>query len=354
MDFRFTDEQQMMAEAVRSLLSDLCRPPDLRRLMLAGTPRDEARWAGLVEMGLQGALVPEEKGGLGLAAVDFVLIAEACGRACLPEPLVENAGVVLPLLAVVASDRRSETILERALAGDITVALGHPANPFIADADTAGAVLAVRGDTLHLCDAADLALERQPSIDPFRRLFSIADRPCPTTAIADANRVRPHLDAAFDRGALFAAAQLLGIAQQGVDLAVSYAKERQQFGKPIGSYQAVKHLLATAQVKIEFARPVVYAAAAQLPQADAFSRARISHAKLAAAEAADLACRTAVQVHGAMGYSWEVDVHLFLKRALALASWWGDARHHRERMAIRVFDHPRGAEHTFAREGRHA
>jgi alkylation response protein AidB-like acyl-CoA dehydrogenase len=352
MDFRFTDEQQMTAESVRTLLSDLCRPEDLRRLMQSGQARDEKRWAAIVELGLQGALVPEERGGLGLAPADFVLIAEACGYACLPEPLVENAGVALPLLAAVAADPRADAMLERALAGEITVALAHPANLFVADADTAGAVLAVRGEELHLCDAADIALERQESIDPFRRLFSIADRPCPTTAIADAGRVRFHLDAALDRGALFCAAQLLGIAQRAVDLAVAYAKERQQFGRPIGSYQAVKHLLATAQVKIEFARPAVYAAAAQLPQADAFSRARISHAKLAAADAADLACRTAVQVHGAMGYSWEVDVHFFLKRALALASWWGDVRFHRERVAERTFGLRSGPEHTFAAEGR--
>lgn len=354
MDFRFTDEQRMMAETVRGLLADLCRPADLRRLMQAGAARDEKRWVALVELGLAGVLVAEDKGGLGLGAGDFVLVAEACGYACLPEPLVENAGVALPLLAAVAADPRADAMLERALAGEITIALKHPVNPFIADADTAGAVLAARGEELYLCDAGDVALERQESTDPFRRLFSIADRPCLTAAVADANRIRFHLDAALDSGALFAAAQLLGIAQRVVDLAVAYARERTQFGKPIGSYQAVKHLLSTAQVKIEFARPVVYAAAAQLAQADAFSRARISHAKLAAAEAADLACRTAIQVHGAMGYSWEVDVHFFLKRALALSSWWGDARFHRERVAARVFDQPLGADRTFARETEHA
>ena len=354
MDFRFTDEQQMMAEAVRGLLADLCQPADLRRLMASGEARDGKRWAAIVEMGLAGALVAEEKGGLGLGAADFVLIAEACGYAGLPEPLVENAGVALPLLAAVAADPRADAILERALAGEMTIALKHPANPFVADADTAGAILAVRGEELYLCDAADVALERQESVDPFRRLFSIADRPCPTSAIADVSRIGFHLDSALDRGALFTAAQLLGIAQRAVDLAVAYAKERTQFGKPIGSYQAVKHLLSTAQVKIEFARPVMHAAAAQLAQADVFSRARVSQARLAAAEAADLACRTAIQVHGAMGYSWEVDVHFFLKRALALASWWGDARFHRERVAVRVFTRPLGAEHTFAKEAENA
>lgn len=350
MDFRFTDEQRMTAESVRALLADLCRADDLRRLAASGAARDAARWEAIVGLGLQGALVGEAEGGLGLGAADFVLVAEACGHAGLPEPLVENAGVALPLLAAIAHDARAHAVLERALAGEITVALAHPANPFVADADTAGAMLAVRDGRLHLLDPAALTLTRQPSADPFRRLFSLPDGIDAGTAIAAAAEAGKALDAAFERGAAFAAAQLLGIAQRAVDLAVAYAKERRQFGKPIGSYQAVKHLLATAQMRIEFARPVVHAAAVQLAQGDVFSRARVSHARLAASEAADLACRTAVQVHGAMGYSWEVDVHFFLKRALALSSWWGDAAFHRRRVAERVFGRPLGPDTTFAAE----
>jgi alkylation response protein AidB-like acyl-CoA dehydrogenase len=343
MDLRFSEEQQMTADAVRGLLADLCQPSDLRRLMQSGDAKDETRWQRLVEMGLQGALVPENRGGLGLSAADFVLVAEACGYACLPEPLVENAGIALPMLAACTGDGRGAAVLEAALAGEFTVALRHPANLFIADADISGAILIAGEDDLHLVAPADIALVRQPSIDPFRRLFSMAD-PLPA-----GSRMRGMADiaAALDRGALFAAAQMLGIAQRAVDLAVDYAKSRNQFGTPIGSYQAVKHLLATAQVKIEFARPVVYAAAAGLETFDIHSRARISHAKLAAAEAADIACRTAIQVHGAMGYSWEVDVHFFLKRALALTNWWGDTRFHRARVAARVFHHALGADQLF-------
>lgn len=347
MDFRFSEEQQMTAEAVRSLLSDLCQPADLRRLMNSGEARDGRRWEKIVEMGLQGALVPEAQGGLGLAEADFVLVAEACGYAGLPEPLVENAGVALPLLAALAQGDAAAEVLDKALAGAMTLAIAHPANHLIADADTSGAILAVDGTDIRLCNPSAVSLVRQPSIDPFRRLFAIANH---STAplVADAGAAAIHLDAALDRGALFAAAQMVGIAQRAIDLSVAYTRERSQFGKPIGSYQAVKHLLATAQVKIEFAKPVIYAAAAQLPQADLFSRARISHAKLAAADAADLACRSAIQAHGAMGYSWEVDVHFFLKRALALSTWWGDARFHRGRVAARVFNQPLGAEYTFA------
>ncbi|WP_116597424.1 acyl-CoA dehydrogenase family protein [Primorskyibacter marinus] len=345
MDFHFSEEQDMTADVIRSLLAKLCTPADLRRLMAAGTPRDDVRWQNIVEMGLSGALVPEVAGGLGLDAADFIRVAEACGYAALPEPLVENTAVALPLLAEAASDASE---LSRAMDGEITVAVGHPANPFVADADTAGAILMPHDGALYLVDPGSATLVAQPSIDPFRRLSSV------NFDLEDArlltNDAQPLLERALDRGAIFAAAQLVGIAQACIDLAVAYAKERNQFGKPIGSYQAVKHQLASAQVKIEFARPVVYAAAVALSQYDDFSRARVSHAKLAAASAADLAARTAIQVHGAMGYSWEVDVHFFLKRAIALENAWGTPAFHRSRVAHRVLTHPLGPEHTFARE----
>ncbi len=352
MDFRFTEEQQMTAEAVRGLLADHCRPEDLRRLMETGEARDPERWRRIVAMGLHGALVAEDKGGLGLGPADFVQVAEACGEACLPEPLVENAGVALPLLADLAEGPRAHDFLAAALAGEITIAPGHPANPLVADADTAGAILIVADGHVHLLDTAEIV--RQPSIDPFRRLYRVAGPFRDDTAIATTDAARPHLDRALDHGAVFTAAQLVGIAQRAIDFAVTYAGERRQFGRPIGANQAVKHLLAEAQVKAEFARPLVYAAAAQLGQADVYSRARISHAKITASEAADLACRTAVQVHGAMGYSWEVDVHFYLKRALALGQWWGDLRFHLERVEERVFSHPLGADRTFASEAAHA
>lgn len=350
MDFRFSEEQTMAADVVRELLADVCQPADLRRLMGEGSARDENRWAKIVEMGLAGALVAEDRGGLGLNAVDFVQIAEACGYAGLPEPLVENSGVALPLLAEFADNPGAAIVLERALAGEVTVAVAHPANPFVADADNAAAILVVRDGAVHLVESASASIVTQPSVDPFRRLFTVEFTPSSETLVADATQAAAPLAAALDRGALFAAAQMQGMAQRCVDLGVAYAKERQQFGKPIGSYQAVKHHLATAQVKIEFARPVLHAAAAQLENADLCSRARISQAKLVCTDTCDVAARTSIQVHGAMGYSWEVDVHFFLKRGIALTNWWGGTAFHRERVAARVFGRPLGPEHTFARE----
>ncbi|MFN8928285.1 MAG: acyl-CoA dehydrogenase family protein [Rhodospirillales bacterium] len=345
MDLTFTEEQTMAAEAVRRLLGDVCRPEDLRRSMASGADAEPARWAALAGMGLCGLLAPEAAGGLALDPVDFVLVAEACGHAALPEPIVEHAGVAVPLLAaMVAAD---DPLLAEAVSGGALLTVAHPANPFVADAESARAVLSLGPDGARIAPPAGLV--RLPGIDPFRRLSALAVAAAAGPPVAGPDIARPAFDAAFERGAVFAAAQLVGIAQRAVDLAAAYAKERRQFGKPIGSYQAVKHLLAEAQVRIEFARPVVHVAAAVCHDLDTASRARVSHAKLAAAAAADLACRTSVQVHGAMGYSWEVDVHLYLKRALALAGWWGDTTFHRRRVAARMLGGPIGPDLTFAR-----
>jgi alkylation response protein AidB-like acyl-CoA dehydrogenase len=302
-------------------------------------------------MGLTGVLAPTASGGLGLAEQDFVLIAEECGYACLPEPLVEQAGVVVPLLAALApGSPPASAWLRRAAAGEAVIAFAHPANLFIADADVTDTLLLVHAGELHHVAREDVQLTREPSIDPFRRLFHVGWTPSAATRLAAGETARTAIACAFDRGALFAAAQCLGIAQRCNDIAVAYTRERTQFGKPIGSYQAVKHLAANVQVKIEFARPVVHAAAGQVANCDRYARARISHAKLAASEAADLASRTAIQMHGAMGYSWDVDLHFFLKRALALNYVWGTPQFHRARVQDRVFGAALGADQTFAKE----
>jgi alkylation response protein AidB-like acyl-CoA dehydrogenase len=336
MDFTLSDEQLMFAETARTLFADSCTPDHWRKMMERGVARDDARWASIVETGLTLVLLPESAGGIGLSETDFALIALEAGYVALPEPLVESAGVAAPLLAALAPDHA-------ALADPLaTIAIAHPINPFVANADSAAAILLERDGAAYLATPDQVTLVAQPSIDPFRRLFSVEWDVANATALGKAD-----WDLALDRAALFAAAQGLGLAQRAVDLAVAYAKDRQQFGKPIGSYQAVKHHLASAQVAIEFARPVVMAAAAEIGHRDVQARARISHAKLVALEAADQAARASIQVHGAMGYSWEVDVHLFLKRALALTQSWGTPAFHRARIAARIFTQPMGPDQTF-------
>lgn len=340
MHFAFTEDQAAINEATREMLVESCTPTDLRRLLEKGEALDDGRWSTIRDMGLLGICTPESVGGLGLGLIDLVGIAETAGYVALPEPLVEMAGITVPLLTSLDDNKGW---LERALTGEI-VAVGHPANPFVADADIAGALLLGHGEEIHLVERAAVTPTREESFDPFRRLFRVDWTPSTAT----------HVGASWgdmaERGAVLVAAQMLGLAQRCIDLAVAYAKDRPQFGKPIGSYQAVKHLVATAQVKVEFARPVVHAAAAELPLGNLAAKGRIAHAKFAAAEAADFAARSAVQVHGAMGMTWEVDVHLFLKRALALKTTWGTPTGHMNTVIQRMCALPAGPDKTFASE----
>ena len=308
MDFRFTEDQLLFAESVREYLAGTHGPEVLRRLDELDN-RDPAIWRGLVDMGLTGLLVPEEFGGLGMGLVEAALIAAECGRACLAEPLVDTALVGVPWLVA-----RGETAgLDEVVAGTRRIALPHAINPWVADGN--GAPL--------------------QSVDPLRNLAS-------GTGPDD-----PHL---LDLGALMSAAQLVGLADAMLSQAVEYARIRTQFGQPIGGFQAIKHQLASCAVAIEFAKPVVWRAAAALQGGEAHASVHASHAKLAATDAATLTAETAIQVHGAMGYTYEVDLHFWMKRAWALSGAWGDRAFHLRRIDEAVIGGtmPIGPEHTFS------
>lgn len=340
MQFAFTEDQLTITQAARDMLVETCTPAELRKLLEAGQSRDDARWSTISDMGLIGMLAPESVGGLGLTMVDLIGISEAAGYVGLPEPLVEMAGITIPLLARLNDNRGW---LDKGLAGAV-VAIGHPINPFVANADSADALLLADGEDIHLVSADAVTLTRAESFDPFRRLFTVEWNP------TSATKVGSDWGDTADRGAVLAAAEMIGLAQRSIDLAVAYAKDRVQFGKPIGTTQAIKHMVASAQVKVEFARPVVHAAAAEQSLGTLASRARIAHAKIAAGAAADVASRMAVQAHGAMGMTWEVDLHFFLKRAFALNYAWGTPAVHYETVSERVSRMQTGPDATFAAE----
>jgi Acyl-CoA dehydrogenase, N-terminal domain len=202
MQFAFTEDQLTITGAARDMLVETCTPADLRKMLEAGKPRDEARWTTISEMGLIGILAPEDVGGLGMSMVDLIGIAEAAGYVGLPEPLVEMAGITIPMLARLEDNRGW---LDKALAGAV-IALGHPSNPFVADADSADALMLADGDDIHLIAPDAFTLTRAESFDPFRRLFSVEWTPSPATKVGN-----DWADAA-DRGALLAAAQMIGLA----------------------------------------------------------------------------------------------------------------------------------------------
>ncbi len=204
--------------------------------------------------------------------------------------------------------------------------------PFVLGADTADVLLLQHGDEVHALARRDVNLEAQPSIDGSRRLFRVEWTPAPSTLVAEGIAARTAIAGARDRGAVATAAELLGVARQLLETAVAYAKTRQQFGKPIGSFQAIKHHLVDAHIALEMAAPAVYRAAHSLARRDADRSVHASMAKALASEAALLTARKALQCHGAIGYAFENDLHLWMKRAWALAPAWGDAAEHRARV----------------------
>jgi len=334
MQFTFTEEQLLAAQSLRELLQDHCTGTALRATASAlqsnqPDPSGGTRRQELSELGLTPLLVPEDLGGLGLAPIDFVLLAEEAGRAALPEPLVEHAGVALPLLGELARQQpAARAPLERAMADRGWVLFADYGDAPVAWMSAADTVMRTNksGDA-QLFAIGDLKLQRLEGLDPLRPLAVTTFGGATPLAADSSPQVRAATALASVRGAVFTAAEQLGLAQRLVELAVAYTSERRQFGKPIGSNQALKHLLANVQIRIEFARPVVYAAAAALPVSGApgaAARVRVTHAKLAAGDAADMAARAAIQCHGAMGYSWELDMQFYAKRAWALNAVHGD------------------------------
>jgi alkylation response protein AidB-like acyl-CoA dehydrogenase len=188
------------------------------------------------------------------------------------------------------------------------------------------------GPEIHVVGGDGANVRPVSSLDPTRRLGVPEWVPGEATRLVSGPEARAAIDRTADRAAVATAAELLGLTDRMIAMAAGYAKERHQFGKPIGSFQAVKHLLAGARVLLEFARPVVYAAAWALDEAQPDASRAASVAKTYASDAATEAARVSLQVHGAIGYTWECDLQLFLKRAWALAGAWGSAADHRARV----------------------
>jgi alkylation response protein AidB-like acyl-CoA dehydrogenase len=341
MDFLFGEDQLLLQRAVREFLEGECPAPRVRALWETPSGRDRGLWKRLAEIGLPGALVPDAHGGLGLDEIDAVLLFEEVGRAALTEPVVATAAVGAPLLRELGGEPAARWLPALA-AGDALVAVGHPANAFVSDAHVADLLLLPHADALHALAPAQVELEPQRSNDPGRRLAAVRFTPAAATRVADGARARALLDAALDRGALACAAQALGAAQRMVELAVKHASEREQFGVPIGSFQAVKHMLADVAVKLEYARTAVARAAHSVARGARTRAVDVSMAKLLACEAATETAKTALQVHGAIGYTWEHELHLWMRRAWSLALEWGDGAWHRARLADAVIDgaHP--------------
>lgn len=338
MDFTFNEDQQALRDSVSRFLMVEAAPEKLRAIWQTDAGRSSELRAKLAEQGLTALSVPESLGGLGLGDVDWSLMNQELGYFGIPDSLADTAYLAAALLAALpeAHPLRS-TWLTRIADGSVRIALGHPVNPWVADARLADLLLLAHptpeGTEWHALTPDQVQHTACPSIDASRRLVTVNWTPTDATRVAMAVEGQALADDLLDRGALCVSAQLLGLAQRMLDLTVDYAAQRKQFGKPIGSFQAVKHQLADVVTKIEFAKPVLFRAASAMALGESQRSVRISHAKLACADAGWFSARKAIQVHGAMGYTWEVDLQMFMKRAWVLDAAWGDRAFHKQRLS---------------------
>jgi len=302
-----------------------------------------ALWRNLADLGVTALAVPARWGGLGASAMDLVVACEEAGHHALPGPAAESLAAVPALLTALGDDWLCDQWLPRLAEGEVIATLAAPPGlPYALDADAAGLVLLASPDAVRAATAGT----RHPSVDPARWLFEVTAGP----ALAEGPAAAAAFARALDLGALATAAQLLGAGRALLEASVTHVGQRTQFGRPIGAFQAVQHHLADVAIALEFARPLLYAAALTLTLADGApdngpgngpdgvpdnrpDTARdISAAKVACADAAHRAARTALQVHGAIGYTREHDLSLWLTKVRALIPAWGTQAEHRARV----------------------
>ncbi|MFI9803771.1 acyl-CoA dehydrogenase family protein [Streptomyces sp. NPDC052301] len=317
MRFLLDDEQREFARSLDGMLAAAGTPAVVRAWARGDHGPGRALWTRLAETGVFGLAVPEEQGGLGVLPVELAVSFAELGRHAVPGPLVETVAAAALLDRL--GDERAAAVWLPGIASGKTVAslcLLSPDRPYALDADAADAVFVVDRDTVRLAQDHGAL---QHSHDPARRLA----RPGGGTVLAQGLEVRAAAAYADEVARLATAAQALGLGRTLLDRTVGYARRRVQFGVPIGSFQAVKHRLADTLVALEFAQPLVHAAALALASHDPDAGREVAAAKVASCEAACAAARTALQVHGALGYTEELDLSLWIRKARALRSSWG-------------------------------
>ena len=370
MNFGFTDEQELLRQEVRKLLAARAPMAEVRKL--ADTPEGFSRdlWNQMGELGWLGLTIPEAHGGAGLGWVDLVVLLEETGRSLFPSPLIATtlaaaaiaeAGTTaqqahwLPRLAdgsaigtvavLEAGDRLgSEGIQLRGepvdggwqLRGEKRSVLDATAADLLVVAFRTGDGVDDVALALVESGVAGLAIEMTPSIDATKRVARVRfdGVQVPRDAVLGApGRAAPVLARLLDRGALAVTAEAIGAAEEAVRLTVEYAKERVQFGSPIGRFQGVKHPLAEMYVDVESFKPLLYYAAWCLDEGDADAARAVSMAKAYASEAFPRIGIDGVQLHGGVGYTWEYDIQLYLKRSKWVRPTFGDADFHYDRVA---------------------
>lgn len=320
MNFIFTEEQIQFKDTIKSFLAEESTPASIRDGWEKNKSFNFERWKNLIELGVLNSNLPEAKGGLGMDQVTLALMVEEMGYAGLPEPVAEQIFLVNDVIPFLPKNI-TEAVESNYNDGTQYIALAHPLapNPLFLN-DAAGLIL-LDNSECNFIAKDDMDFESISSNDPSRELFQIISMNKVISASENFDELNTAVSA---RGALMTASLLIGLAQKMIDLSSVYVLDRTQFGKPIGSFQAVKHMLADVAVKIEFAKPAVYRAAYSLSENNPKSALHCAHAKLMCAQAAELACKNSIQAHGAMGYTWEMDLHIYMRKAWSMMACWGN------------------------------
>jgi len=321
MNFDFTDDQRAIKETARELLANRFKLERLRELAESKTYADDA-WKEISELGWPGIFIDEENGGQGLGLLELIILVEEMGYVLAPLPFLSNAAAGLVLQEAGATDRLAGVASGESRGTVGIVKDGRAA--LVPDADSADFIVLIDGEEGTLVERADAKVEPIDAIDPTRRYASVEANG--GESLGDVSRGR-------DLIATAVAAELVGVSQRAMEMAVEYAKDRKQFDRQIGAYQAVSHVCAEMLKQVEGSRSLAYYAgwaAAAAP--DEFPLAA-SMAKAYASDAGWFTTSSSLQVHGGIGFTWEHDLHWFLKRAKTDGVLYGSARDHRERVA---------------------
>jgi len=321
MNFGFNDEQSEIKSTAKSFAESRFKPDAVRAQAEKGG-FDEDVWKQLCDLGWPGIAISEEYGGQGLGMVELVILAEELGYACAPSPFLSNACAGLAL-EWAGSDEQKSAHLEGIASGEARGAVGSP--ELFIEAEGAATPIVFDGEGARILDPSSVTFEKLDLIDDTRSYS--------TPSSSEGEALEGDLGPAVYRSLVAVAAELTGVAQRAMDMAVEYAKERHQFDRPIGAYQAVSHTCAQMLYDVEEARSLTYYAAwaadaepESLPLAAAMAKAR-------AGDAAWSVTKASIQVHGGIGFTWEHDLHFLLKRARAGAELFGTAGQHRDKVA---------------------
>ncbi|WP_353227255.1 acyl-CoA dehydrogenase family protein [Novosphingobium sp.] len=346
MEFAFTDEQRMIGETVRGFFAEHATSARTRQAM-AGEGIDRALWSAFAsELGLAGIALPETHGGTGLGMVELAQVAEAAGAHVAALPLLGHV-MVGQAIAQGGSDAQQAEWLPALCAGDLICAATWKAEVVVAGGRLSGSfafvphgaladlLLVTSGDNAWIVDlkGEGVAVTPHVTMDQTRPFATIVLTAAAAEALEHGDRA---ISAAQTAGWICLAAEALGGAQQTLDHTVAYSRERVQFGRAIGSFQAYKHRLADMMIEIEQARSAVYWAACAVDEASDEAALALHAAKSFAADTYFMCAGNMIQLHGGIGFTWDHDAHLFFKRARSIQTMLGDGAYHREAIAAMV------------------